>query len=286
MAMIRSLCGLLFAAEPGDVDAVLFIDHLTRPEALGVFGCHPEGSVGPWRALAEHYQREGGDLWLESSVKSLTFTEAGLVSGAVIMHGEREVTVAANVVVSNAGPVATVAFAGDAAFPAGYADGVREWSKPGTLITINFASRVPMSKFDGMMFFGRARRLSYGGNLSVLNPKMVPDGWHVYACAGSPSPAIGEDFDLDAEVDLLKQDLRETFPEFAAATILSVEVCAGQEWPAQRGISGKCLPNTTPIANLWNVGDGVYEWAATGQSGCAETARLVVEQIQRRYPRA
>jgi phytoene dehydrogenase-like protein len=281
--LVRSLCSALFGAGPADVEAALFFDYLTKPNALGVYAAHPEGSVGPWRALAEHFQREGGELWLDADVVSVTFDDAGLASGAVVARGAETVTVEAGVVVSNAGPLATVGFCGDVAFPDGYADEVRAWSKPGSLITVNFASRVPMTRMGGLMFFGTTRRLAYGGNITVLSPKMVPDGWHLYACAGTPLPATG-DFDLAAEVELLKQDLRDTFPEFGSATILSVEVCAGQDWPAQRGIAGKGLPQSTPVANLWNVGDGVYEWTAAGQSGCVESARLVVEQIQRRFP--
>lgn len=283
-ALVRSLCSALFAAQPSDIEARLFVDYLTKPNALGAYGAHPEGSVGPWRALAEHFQREGGELWLGSAVHRLTFDSAengaGLVSGAVIDHGGSEVTVSAKVVVSNAGPPITVQLCGDAA-PADWARRVRDDFRPGTLITINFASRVPMTGFRGLMFFGTTRRLAYGGNITELSPKMVPDGWHLYACAGTPNPTSW-DFDLDAEVELLKQDLRDAFPEFAAARIVSVEVTSAERnWPAQWSVAGHGQPNVTPIANLWNVGDGVYEYCDAGQSGCVHTARLVVEQILR-----
>ncbi len=45
-------------------------------------------------------------------------------------------------------------------------------------------------------------------------------------------------------------------------------------WPVQRAGAGLGLPNTTPVANLWSVGDGVYEWTGAGQSGCVQTAPL------------
>ncbi|HVE26790.1 MAG TPA: hypothetical protein VNC22_15375, partial [Sporichthya sp.] len=60
-----------------------------------------------------------------------------------------------------------------------------------------------------------------------------------------------------------------------------VAVCAGQEWPAQRAVPGRDEPQATPIANLWNVGDGARPWAGAGQSGCVESARLAVEELRR-----
>jgi phytoene dehydrogenase-like protein len=92
------------------------------------------------------------------------------------------------------------------------------------------------------------------------------------------------DFDLDVELELLRADLREQFPGYDNARELSVAVCAGEDWPAQRAIAGHDLERTTPIANLWNVGDGVRAWTGAGQSGCVETARLVVDQIRRHCP--
>jgi hypothetical protein len=56
------------------------------------------------------------------------------------------------------------------------------------------------------------------------------------------------------------------------------------DWPPQRAVAGYDLASTTPIANLWNVGDGVKEYANGGTTACAETAQLVVEQILRDYP--
>ena len=39
------------------------------------------------------------------------------------------------------------------------------------------------------------------------------------------------------------------------------------------------MPQTTPVAGLWNVGDGVKEYGEGGTQACAETARRVVDAI-------
>jgi hypothetical protein len=51
------------------------------------------------------------------------------------------------------------------------------------------------------------------------------------------------------------------------------------DWPAQRSIAGLDLPRETPLENLWNVGDGVREYANGGIQACAESGRLAVSQV-------
>src|SRR5207244_3427584 len=85
-------------------------------------------------------------------------------------------------------------------------------------------------------------------------------------------PALG-DFDSDAEVELALMDLREQFPNFAQAKILSIRVMR-DDWPAQRSCAGYDLPRETGIAGLWCVGDAVKQYGNGGTQACAETAKL------------
>jgi hypothetical protein len=50
------------------------------------------------------------------------------------------------------------------------------------------------------------------------------------------------------------------------------------EWP-RSAASRPRLPQETSLANLWNVGDGVREYASGGTQACAETAKLVAERV-------
>lgn len=280
----RNITSAVFAAEPADVDAAVVFDYFTKPKALDTFGLHPDGSIGPWQALADHFEHTGGALWLNSPVTRLTFDSDGRVNGAVVQRNGEEMEISTRVVVSNAGPVATVNLCGDEHLPAGYAQWVRSQSAPSALITVNFASEQLLTRATGVVFFGPTRRLAYAAHLTATCPEMAPPGWYLYAGTSTPHPAVGA-FDVDTEVGMLKADLTEKFPGFESARILSVQVCAGEEWPAQRAIAGRDLPQTTPIANLFNVGDGAREWGSGGQSGCVQSARLVVERIARELPR-
>lgn len=282
-SLARNLTSALYAAEPEDVELVLFWDYLTKPGGMSPYAVHPEGAIGPWRVVAADFVSRGGTLWLSSDVVALRTGTDGRIDGATIRRDDRTVEVSVRAVVSNAGPLQTAELCD--ALPDGYLDRLRAWSKTGALITINFASRTRLGSIDGLYFFSTTKRLAYAAELAGPCPEMAPPGWHLYLGACSPSPATGT-FDLEAELALLRADLREHFPGFDSAREISVEVCAGQEWPAQRAVPGKDEPQATPVANLWNVGDGARAWAGAGQSGCVESARLAVEDLKRRIPLA
>jgi len=134
-----------------------------------------------------------------------------------------------------------------------------------------------------MLSFARTRRLAYRANFTDTCPEMAPDGWHLYVATAVPEPSAG-DFDAAAETDLLFADIRDVIGDVdTRARILSTAVMR-DDWPPQRAVAGYDLTNTTPIANLWNVGDGVKEYANGGTTACAETAQLVVGQILRDFP--
>lgn len=133
-----------------------------------------------------------------------------------------------------------------------------------------------------MTSFAQSRRLCYIANFTAVCPEMAPEGWHLYQGTAVPKPAVG-DFDEQAETELLLQDLRDEVPGFDFARILSINVTR-DTWPPQRAVAGYDLPHDTPIANLWNVGDAVKEYANGGTTACAETAKIVVDKIGDRFP--
>ena len=105
-----------------------------------------------------------------------------------------------------------------------------------------------------------------------------------YVATSVPHPSIG-DFNVEEETQLLFADIHDVIPDFdTRARVLSV-VVTRDDWPPQRAVAGFDLTPETPLANLWNVGDGVKEYANGGTTACAETAKLVVDRIVARYPR-
>jgi phytoene dehydrogenase-like protein len=150
--------------------------------------------------------------------------------------------------------------------------------KPSANIVVNIASREPLMTAPGIVTFGVTRRLCNMANLTATCPELAPEGRNLYVAYGVPVPAVG-DFDEQAEVEATLEDLRDNFDGFdQRAQILSIKVMRG-EWPAQRSIAGLDLPRETSLENLWNVGDGVREYASGGVQACAESAKLVVDHI-------
>lgn len=280
--MVDNVLGAMFAARGDDLPADVFLHYFTNGSSFKKIGLAPGGTIEVWKPLVSIIEANGGEVWLNSTVTKLTFSAEGLVDGAEIDRAGEPVTVSTRFAVSNAGPLATVKLAGAENFPEGYADSVTKATDPAAIITVYFASRKPLAKFQGLALIAKSRRLVYAANFSAPEQKCAPAGWNLYCGASVPRPARGQ-FDLEAEKQLLFEDLREEFPGFDQAKILAIDVTA-HDWPAQRAVTGYDLPHTTPIANLWNVGDGVKPWGEAGTAACAEVARTVVEEIVEHFP--
>ncbi len=274
-----------FAATNHELPADVFLHYISVGSSFKKIGFIPGGTIEVWKPMAEYVKEKGGDVWLSSKVVGFDFDEHGSINGAVISRGESDVRIRCKVVVSNAGPLATVKIAGADNLPEGYYDDVVAKTDPAAIITIHFASEKDICPFPGLAVGALTPQLSYCANFSAPQLGRCPEGWHLYIAACSPRPSARGEFDLDREVELLKTDIRTIFKGFDEhAKVLDIDVTAGLEWPAQRAITGFDLPIETPIKNLWNVGDGVKPWGDAGTASCAETGRLAVNQILQKFP--
>jgi phytoene desaturase len=279
--IFRSMCGSVFAVGSDELPARVFLTYFTRKSAFRRFGFCPQGTVGIWASLAGAITAAGSQVWLHSEVRSLAMAD-GLVTGAVIDRGGDRAEVGARVVISDIGPAATVRLIGPDNLPPEYTEAVKRADRPCAMISVNFASTEPLLATSGLLSFARTRRLCYAANFTATCPEMAPDGWHLYVGTAVPRPAVG-DFDEAHETELLLADLHDEIPGFDRARILST-VVTRDDWPPQRAVAGSDLPPGTPVANLWNVGDGVKEYANGGTTACAETAQLVAAQVADGYP--
>ena len=276
--IFRNMCASVFAVGSDELPARVFLTYFTRKSAFKKFGFHPEGTIGVWRALAESITANGGEIRLATSVVRIE-VDAGRATGVVLEHDGAQSAVHAPVVISDVGPAGTVDLVGADLLPTDYLELVRKGDRPCAMIAVNFASRERLIDVPGMLSFAKSRRLAYIANFTDV-PRNGAQRLESVLAAAVPKPSVG-DFDEAAETALLMDDLRDEIPTFdERARILSTTVTR-DGWPPQRAVAGFDLPNTTPIAGLWNVGDGVKEYANGGTTACAETAKILVDNVVR-----
>lgn len=280
--IFRNMCASVFAVSSEELPARVFLTYFTRKSAFKRFGFHPEGTIGLWRGLAATVTDRGGQIWLSSEVTQLQVSGDRVLGATVVRAGVAH-DITARVTISDIGPAATLELIGAGVLDDDYVEAVTRADRPCSMLTVNFASREPLVDTPGMLSFASSRRLAYMANFTDVCPEMAPPGWHLYAASAVPKPAVG-DFDEETELALLFEDLRDEIPGFdAKARVLSTAVMR-DGWPPQRAVAGFDLPNTTPLHNLWNVGDGVKEYANGGTTACAETAKLVVDSVLASHP--
>jgi phytoene dehydrogenase-like protein len=276
-ASFRNLCAAIFACNADELPAKAFLTYFTAKGAFKRFGFCPDGTIGVWQALATAVARNG-EVWLEAPANRIEI-DNGAVTGVTVRKDGDDVRIDADIVISNIGPKHTVGLAGAAALPPDYVEKVASELRPAANIVINFATRQPIIDAPGVVTFGKTRRLCNMADLTATCPELAPEGWNQYVAYAVPQPALG-DFDGAAETALALQDLKEQFPDFDQAKILSVRVMR-DDWPAQRSCAGYDLPRETGVAGLWCVGDAVKDYGNGGTQACAETAKLVVDEILR-----
>jgi phytoene dehydrogenase-like protein len=278
-AIFRNLCAAIFAVNSDEMPVKAFMTYFLQKGAFRAFGFSPTGTLGLMQGLADVVTEHGGEVWLNSPVTAL-HVEGGRVTSATVERdaGTTVTDVEAEIVISNAGPAATVALAGRERFADAYLERLDRDLKPTANIVVNIASDEPLMTAPGIITFGLTRRLCNMANLTATCPELAPAGRHLYVAYGVPKPAVGE-FDERAEIEATLQDLRDNFDEFdRRAQILSIRVMR-DGWPAQRSIAGLDLPRETTLENLFNVGDGVREYASGGIQACAESGRLAANRV-------
>lgn len=269
-AIFRNLCAAIFAVNADELPARAFLVYFAQKGAFKRFGFCPRGTVGLWDDLGAGIRARGGEIWLKAPVVAM-HAENGRVTALDIEHDGVTRRVEAGVVISNIGPTATALLPGAEALGAEYIARAKSEPKPAANIVINFATRERLLDVPGLVTFGKTRRLCNLGELTATCPELAPAGWYQYVAYAVPRPAIG-DFDEATEIEASLQDLRDIFPGFKDAKMLSVRVMR-DAWPAQRSCAGYDMPQDTPLANLWHVGDAVKDYGDGGTQACAYTGR-------------
>lgn len=273
--LFRNFCAAIWAANANELPARAFLTYFAFKGAFKRFGFCPRGTIGLWNDLGEGIRSKGGDIWLNAPVAKIHVAD-GYATGVDVMRDGVRHRIDAKVIISNVGPSATINLAGEFELGADYVATARRVLRPAANIVVNFATQKRLIDQPGLITFANTERLCNMGELTATCPEMAPSGWYLYVAYVVPKPALG-DFDEKVETELGLQDLKNEFPDFAHAKILSIRVMRG-DWPAQRSCAGFDMPQETPLANLWNVGDAVKDYGGGGTQACVDTGREVAHK--------
>ena len=242
-------------------------------------GAPPEGFLALMKQLVRVIEARGGQVWTRCRTKRI-MVEEEVARGIAVEKDGQELEIAARAVISDAGPHVTVELAGSHNFDKGYLKEVKERVMPLSYIGVAVASDRPLVNFLGVMVVPEGRRQMTMMCTSLVYPEYAPPGRHLLQAWAAPDSSFLP-LDPAKEIDLMVQDLREAIPQLdRQAEILHVSYWQ-KDWPMYRALPG-ALGQKTSVENLYNVGDGVAPLVPLGLPACAESARIVVEDLRQR----
>jgi len=260
-----------------DMPAAEFIRQL---KFAGTAGADPRGFLALMEELVKVIKAKGGDVWTGCRVKRINVVDE-VARGIVVDNpGAGEMEIPTKVVISDVGPHGTIGLAGSQNFEKGYLKEVKERVRPLAYMCLEIASEKPLVDFRGVMVVPEGRRQMTMMCTSLVYPEYAPPGKHLLQAWAAPESSFLP-LDTKKEIDLMVQDVREAIPGFdREAEILHVSYWQ-KDWPMYRALPG-VLGQKTSVENLYNVGDGVAPLVPLGLPACAESARIVVDDIKQR----
>ncbi len=242
----------------------------------------PEGNINLMRSLADVIQAKGGGIRSRCPAQRI-LVENGAVTGAMVGREGEEVQVSAEIVISNAGPKMTVELAGPEHFDKGYLKQLKENNMPAAISWMYISSDKPLVNMETpMITVLDAQRINLLYDLTSVCPEWAPKGKYLIGAGASPASTVLP-VDLEKELEICVQDLREIIPDFDGRAEIILTQYFRKAWPGYRAWPGRGMPEKTPILNLYNVGDGVFVPALIGTANAAQSARIVAEDVKKRH---
>jgi phytoene desaturase len=244
----------------------------------GVTAGYPrKGIRNMWEQLVKVIEQKGGRVLTRCGVKQILVNDE-TVTGVVAEKDGEERAYSTRVVISNAGPMTTVALAGEDHFDAGYLADMKAEVVPLSFMYASIVSEKPLVDFTNYLQLPQAHR----GTLFICTtntyPDVAPAGKHLIEAWSVPGISFRPMEKPDEELKLMIQDLRDNIPGFDEYGQVLHTGCWQKEWPLYRALPG-LHPQKTSVENLFNVGDGVAPHMQLGIVGCAGSARIAVNDI-------
>ncbi len=143
---------------------------------------------------------------------------------------------------------------------------------PSKGIKICIASEKPLISHSGVVFTPFAQRINGINEVTNADPSLAPPKKHLVM---SHQTLVSNDLKEEIRLGLL--DLKKLFPDGFKVLLIQ---CYHDGWPVNRSKSGSDIGNTTPIHNLYIVGDGAKGKGGIEVEGIALGVRNVMKKIK------
>lgn len=281
IALFHTITSAVSAVNDFEYPASHWFAHFAATEArMDKYALLPGGFVSLSRALGQTIEQRGGRVLLNTRTLAIE-TSGGRATGVSIESGGTRETLAADIVVSNAGPTGTLQLAGDAAFDRAYVDRLRSRVRPTPIVVSFVVSDEPLFEPRSAILAAGLERIVTGVPLTNICPEWAPDGKHLMAFYATPKSCLAP-LDHADEIRANTADIHALFPDFAAkgGRILDIQVrdlddedVVARSWP------GYQMPVETSLPNLFNVGDACGPPGFIATPAAAMSARMAVDKI-------
>lgn len=244
-----SFCGWALSLKSDEVPVEEIFEIIENMYRFGGPGVPMGGCRGIIDSLESVIAAHGGKIHTETEVSKI-LVENGKAAGVLI--GEEAYK--ADLVISNLGHTATVYLCEEALSGENASEYLRrlETLKPSAGIKICLAADEPLVGNSGVLLTPYAKRVNGIDEVTQVDPRLAPPGKHLTMSHQYVAPENVKN--LEAEIELGLQDLKEIFPNKKYEVLLIQSY--HDNWPVNRAASGTDLGNETPIPGLYVVGDG------------------------------
>lgn len=244
-----AFCGWALSLKSDEVPVEEIFEIIENMYRFGGPGVPIGGCKGVIDALESVIAAHDGKIHTETEVSKI-LVESGKAVGVLV--GEEAYK--ADLIISNLGHGATVCLCEEILSgekDSGYLK-ILETLKPSAGIKICLAADEPLVGHSGVLLTPYAKRVNGINEVTQVDPGLAPPGKHLTMSHQYVAPENVKN--LEAEIELGLQDLKEIFPNKKYEVLLTQSY--HDNWPVNRAASGTDPGNETPIPGLYVVGDG------------------------------
>jgi len=277
--LFQGFCAALMGTNLHEIPAAEFFRFLRYSSHGSRFGLAAHGNGSLMEALGAAIEARGGEIWRQAAARRILVEDGRAVGVEYRRSGDRTGTVRADYVLSNAGPRMTMALTGDETlFDGPYRERMEALPYDAPIIHYSFVLDEPLvPDLDGSLVFGNTRNLIYLEIPSLISPALSPPGKYLHTAYGAPSDAATDK--LKEEADYTLRELEAHFPGVTERADFLVRARHQGRSPGMHRWPGFMMPVDTPVANLFNVGDGATSPGTIGTEGAASSAKVAAEKI-------